>query len=168
MTTHKARLSDTSTSRTASIRSSTPCHSQSHRVTRMLILVSTCFLLLNAPSHICNIGMKIYLSQSAQSTNHVDRMDVHRLNETSSMSNEVTWTPQPQMWKVNVQLYLLLYIVVIITHHISYLSYSINFFLYSFCGMKFRREVMRFLSTCFGHCYRRESPPIITTTRHSN
>jgi hypothetical protein len=38
------------------------------------------------------------------------------------------------------------YIIVLIAQHISYASYSINFFLYSFCGIKFRRELIRCLS----------------------
>jgi hypothetical protein len=38
------------------------------------------------------------------------------------------------------------YIIVIVTQHIAYASYSINFFLYSFCGMKFRRELIRYMS----------------------
>ena len=136
----------------------------------MLILVSTCFLLLNAPSHICIIGLKIYTSRIEQSSNRVDQTDFHRFNETSTMLNDVAWTSQPNKPDFNVQLYRVTYFLAIILQHISYLSYSINFFLYSFCGMKFRREVTRFLSTCFGHCYRREPPPppMVTTTRHSN
>lgn len=60
---------------------------------------------------------------------------------------------------INMNFYHKFYIVVIITQHIAYLSYSINFFLYSFCGMKFRKELMKYLSR-YGK-YRRQ----IQTTR---
>lgn len=125
-------------SRTASIRSTTRSHAQSHHVTRMLILVSTCFLLLNAPSHICAIGFKLYTNRINEIINNNQTFN----DNTSSIdidqrSREINW-----------QAYQLISIFFLITLHISYLSYSINFFLYSFCGRKFRSELMKFLSCC--------------------
>lgn len=107
------------TSRAASIRSTRSSHAQSHRVTRMLILVSTCFLFLNAPSHILTITLKFY-----------------------------SLRPTP-MNRTRINSFLLIYILMIISQHISFLSYSINFFLYSFCGKKFRHEFLRFIPKCF-------------------
>jgi hypothetical protein len=131
--------------------------SQSYRVTRMLIIVSTCFLVLNAPSHICTIGLKIYTikntlpienpyENSTQSHGNVKQYNQNvstfdpishsrsatNQNEASDNNNNLQWAE-------------LFYIIVIITQHISYASYSINFFLYSFCGMKFRRELSRYM-----------------------
>lgn len=120
--------------------------SQSYRVTRMLIVVSTCFLLLNAPAHICTIGLKIYTIKNIIS---IDREDLpsSAINQTlviipkSSKQNETIEYEDNMKWAE------LSYIIVIITQHIAYASYSINFFLYSFCGMKFRRELVRCVST---------------------
>ena len=126
-----------------SIRSRTSLQFQSHRVTRMLILVSTCFLLLNAPLHICTISLKIYTIQKSQQINHFYAVNSTNGNiEPSYLSNSI-----------NVKYFQFFYIVMIISQHISYSSYSINFFLYSFCGMKFRRELIRFLAKCFPRCF---------------
>jgi hypothetical protein len=122
--------------------------SQSYRVTRMLIIVSTCFLVLNAPAHICTIGLKIYTIQNSIPVEEPYE-DMKQYNQSlpsfdsathSSKLNEIPNYDQNFKWA---ELY---YIIVIITQHIAYVSYSINFFLYSFCGMKFRRELLRFMS----------------------
>jgi hypothetical protein len=138
-------------SRNASIRSTTRYHAQSHRVTRMLILVSTCFLLLNAPSHICSISLELYtLKKSVEKANsHLTTMNIlNYSNETkfenlnlfsSTISKEI-------LPRRKVSFLQIFYIILIISKHIAYLSYSINFFLYSFCGMKFRGELMKFLT----------------------
>jgi len=137
--------------------------SQSYRVTRMLIIVSTCFLLLNAPAHICTVGLKIYtirkpiiiessyeiLPQSHEnlkqhnqnSSTMINNSDFiyisikppNRIDLSDSNYNDIKWME-------------FFYIIVIVTQHIAYASYSINFFLYSFCGMKFRRELIRCMS----------------------
>ena len=135
-------------SRTASIRSTTRYHAQSHRVTRMLILVSTCFLLLNAPSHICSISLELYtLRKSATRTinnSSVIPMDYfNHSNETKFENSSVSRGILPRRQVTFLQIF---YIILIISKHIAYLSYSINFFLYSFCGMKFRGELMKFLT----------------------
>ena len=129
---------------------------QSYRVTRMLILVSTCFLLFNAPFHICTVGLKMYtLKQSmladrsldippnyntplnqTLSTESADAVSLHRVAKTSH-ENEMTNDLRRMEF---------IYLMVVITQYLSYASYSINFFLYSFCGMKFRRELVRFIT----------------------
>ena len=121
-----------------------PRKSQSYRVTRMLIIVSTCFLLLNAPAHICAIGLKIYTIQNVISIDR-DESSSTGLNQTliiipkssQTIDNNNSHSENNMKWAE------LSYIIVIITQHIAYASYSINFFLYSFCGMKFRRELTR-------------------------
>ncbi|CAF1071817.1 unnamed protein product [Rotaria sordida] len=141
-------------------RQSTICFkSQSYRVTRMLILVSTCFLLLNAPAHICTIGLKIYTLQQTIFINDSNEIitnlndNFKPYNETSSTSlnnNDLSYRTKKSSDQQNTINHLkrmeLFYIITIITQHISYASYSINFFLYSFCGIKFRRELLRCIS----------------------
>jgi hypothetical protein len=147
---------DTSHYRTNSIRSTTRSHAQSHRVTRMLILVSTCFLFLNAPSHICTISLKLYTLKRSQSLNIPHQTSFDQLNisdiSTSTIKENLnfidttsaTYTQNPS--KIKLKFFHIFYIILITSQHIAYLSYSINFFLYSFCGMKFRRELTKFLS----------------------
>jgi hypothetical protein len=121
----------------------------------MLILVSTCFLLLNAPFHICTIGLTIYPRYETIPINNSDQISINlhdnfkQHNHTSSNNIDLT----PMIRKASNQndinndspLSRIFYIILFITQHISYASYSINFFLYSFCGMKFRRELVRFM-----------------------
>ncbi|CAF1116115.1 unnamed protein product [Adineta steineri] len=156
--------------RTASIRSTTRSHAQSHRVTRMLIIVSTCFLLLNAPQHICTISLKIYLLKNSQSTSnshHISANVIEYSNETMSTIIENSDFTSPTIpyreksTKMNPNYISIMYITVITCQHISYLSYSINFFLYSFCGMKFRRELKRFLPKCGNYQQRLQKSPIL-------
>ncbi|CAF1011145.1 unnamed protein product [Adineta steineri] len=156
--------------RTASIRSTTRSHAQSHRVTRMLIIVSTCFLLLNAPSHICSISVKIYSLRNGQLTSnsrYINANIIEYSNETMSTiieNSDLTSTTIPYReasTKMNANYYYILYITIITCQHISYLSYSINFFLYSFCGMKFRRELKRFLPKCGNYQQRLQKSPIL-------
>ncbi|CAF1621132.1 unnamed protein product [Rotaria magnacalcarata] len=68
---------------TPSIRSTTRSHAQSHRVTRMLILVSTCFLLLNAPSHICTITLKVYTLKKSQLFNNTVQNYIRQMNASN-------------------------------------------------------------------------------------
>jgi len=125
----------------------------------MLIIVSTCFLLLNAPSHICTIGFKIYSLNQAilidnsneipiQSLENFKEYNQTLLNNISSISIQNGISNQMNMSNYNNHLKWieLFYILIIITQHIAYASYSINFFLYSCCGMKFRRELLRYVS----------------------
>ena len=142
--------------RTPSIRSTTRSHAQSHRVTRMLILVSTCFLLLNAPSHICTITLKIYTLKKSQLFNNTVQDYIRQMNASNSTLSipienpnlifKMAMRAKENKSIINVNFYHIFYIILIISHHISYLSYSINFFLYSFCGMKFRQELVKYLS----------------------
>ncbi|CAF0829852.1 unnamed protein product [Adineta ricciae] len=152
--------------RGASIRSTTRSHAQSHRVTRMLILVSTCFLLLNAPWHICTISSQIigYIANSASPSSSLLLNSTFYTNDETNLSFILT-TPTSMSSRESparskISFLDVFYIVMIITQHVSYLSYSINFFLYSFCGMKFRRELMKVLSRCRNH---REHLPTSTT-----
>ncbi|CAF3589152.1 unnamed protein product [Adineta steineri] len=133
--------------------------SQSYRVTRMLILVSTCFLVLNAPSHICTIGLKMYSLKHTYSIDKSQEISLHPYDNYESynhtLSTYLDHNDSLHMTKIqsnqnevnnDLQHMKLLYLIVIITQHISYASYSINFFLYSFCGIKFRRELLKFMS----------------------
>jgi hypothetical protein len=154
-TNHRLLSVDVPPHRIASIRSTTRSHAQSHRVTRMLILVSTCFLLLNAPSHICTISLKVYTVKKSELffDSYKPSFDNSTEITTSTIienliSTTATTTYRENSSKINIKLFQLFYIIMIISQHISYLSYSINFFLYSFCGMKFRQELMKFLSRC--------------------
>jgi hypothetical protein len=140
----------------SSIRSTTRSLDQSHRVTRMLILVSTCFLLLNAPAHIMSIGLKFYatfppnnMSQqiSTNFSNTSDIITTTTISENLSLMFTTTAaTLKKNSSKKKINFRLIFYILLIVVNHIAYLSYSINFFLYSFCGMKFRRELTRLLA----------------------
>ncbi|CAF3670201.1 unnamed protein product [Rotaria sp. Silwood1] len=144
------------THRTGSIRSTTRSQAQSHRVTRMLILVSTCFLLLNAPSHICSISLKIYTLKKSQIINNTVQKYLNLISNSNGTVSAIIENPNfvhtiatirsenPSI--INLNFFHIFYTIVIVTQHISYLSYSINFFLYSFCGMKFRQELLRYLS----------------------
>jgi hypothetical protein len=125
----------------------------------MLILVSTCFLLLNAPFHICTIGLTIYeryestpinssnqtpikLHDNFKQHNHTSFISINNIDLTPmirKVSNQNDATNDSPLWRI-------FYTILFITQHISYASYSINFFLYSFCGIKFRRELLRFMS----------------------
>jgi hypothetical protein len=138
--------------------SSVRSKSQSYRVTRMLIIVSTCFLVLNAPSHICAIGLKIYTIQNTISVENSNENSLHlhenikqynqslpSLDSTSHSQKLINQT-ELSYYDQNFKWAELFYVIVIITQHIAYASYSINFFLYSFCGMKFRRELLQFMS----------------------
>ena len=142
--------------RSSSIRSTQRSHAQSHRVTRMLILVSTCFLIFNAPSHVCSISLELYtLRKSIAVTARTNHTHSIALNDTTLHHNSTHFSPMPirmtSTSRRKIFLLQLSYIMLIISKHVAYLSYSINFFLYSFCGMKFRGELMRYLTR-----YRRE------------
>jgi hypothetical protein len=118
--------------------------SQSIRVTRMLVLVSSCFLILNAPAHICVIALKIYTSiDSPTSIEHIKSDHVNNGTVLSSLENapilEDKLTPH------------LLYMAVYLTHWIAYASYSINFFLYSFSGIAFRTSLRQLINKFQGH-----------------
>ena len=122
----------------------------------MLILVSTCFLLLNAPSHVCSIAMKIYASKDVVLTNDYHRKSLNTINvsnetlstriESSNFISTINTTAQISQPSINETCPEIFYTVLIVCNHISYLSYSINFFLYSLCGAKFRRELVKYFS----------------------
>ena len=123
----------------------------------MLILVSTCFLLLNAPAHICSIGLKVYatlpsndmfqeISSNFSNTSDIIITTTTTMNENLSLMFTTTAATLKKNSSKKFSWYLIVYVIVIVANHIAYLSYSINFFLYSFCGMKFRRELTRLLT----------------------
>ncbi|CAF2900597.1 unnamed protein product [Rotaria sp. Silwood2] len=138
--------------------------SQSIRVTRMLVIVSTCFLILNAPAHLCVIALKIYTSIDVpvfnerndtnlyyptknltifEIANFVWNNDIDKQtnNETllSSFQHEVIVEDQMAIH--------LFYMATLLTQSISFASYSINFFLYSFSGVAFRTSLKQFINT---------------------
>lgn len=110
---------------------------QSIRVTRMLVLVSTCFLILNAPAHLCVIALKI----------HTVIHDPTLHDSTIHINNEFhNQTKHSHEHVIEDQLAIhILYLAVLITQFISYASYSINFFLYSFSGIAFRKSLRQLI-----------------------
>jgi len=120
----------------------------------MLILVSTCFLLLNAPLHICTISLKYYtvnksvLFDNSYKPSFDNSTEITTSTIIDNLISTTAITNRENSSKINLKLFHIVYTIMIISLHISYLSYSINFFLYSFCGMKFRQELMKFLSRC--------------------
>lgn len=140
----------------------------------MLIIVSTCFLLLNAPAHICTISLKLYTMRQSTIINNNSRSSIssiNTLNHTTStnltnidnmnlISSTITTIVHTQS-KSSFKVYQIVYIIMIICQHIAYLSYSINFFLYSFCGMKFRGELMKFISRCRKFQRHHQSPRLM-------
>lgn len=122
----------------------------------MLILVSTCFLLLNAPAHISTISLKIYAMTSSpfliQINNTAKNLtDLFDQNINSSISIKTEDASS------NFKVFQFLYILTIVTHHIAYASYSINFFLYSLCGVKFRQELVRMFLKIFRQFHRKNN-----------
>lgn len=128
--------------------------SQSIRVTRMLVLVSTCFLILNAPVHLCVIAMKIYVGIGSPVHNKHEELD--RFQQTVNLTNhqlknfvfihtdnETKMRKNPDETDEHLVVYFF-YIAIQITQWISYLSYSINFFLYSFSGIHIRSNLRQF------------------------
>jgi hypothetical protein len=124
--------------------------SQSIRVTRMLVLVSTCFLLLNAPGHICVVALKIYVDivhptnsehivvdGSSQLKNQT--LATERFNRT--MKDVLPSSPRGTTATGDSLTIHLLYIAVLFTQLITYASYSVNFFLYSYSGIAFRTSL---------------------------
>ncbi|CAF0955765.1 unnamed protein product [Rotaria sordida] len=130
---------------------------QSIRVTRMLVLVSTCFLILNAPAHLFIIALKIYtiidlpvydenteldkLKQITNLTNNQMKNFVFIQNKNYTTSeNKHLLTYDTNMPDDQIIVHIL-YLAVLLTQLISYASYSINFFLYSFIGGAFRTRM---------------------------
>jgi hypothetical protein len=141
--------------------------SQSIRVTRMLVLVSTCFLILNAPAHLCVIIVKIYTGMELQVYSEHAELDHFKQsknltnnqlknfvfippNNNTIMKNE--YISSNDMDIVDDQILIhLLYIAVLLTQLISYASYSINFFLYSYSGITFRTNLRQFINKLRKH-----------------
>lgn len=135
---------------------------QSIRVTRMLVLVSTCFLILNAPAHICMIIATIHSTiESPIYTNHAEldhfqqttNLTTNQLrhfvfiekNGNITNDNDLFFSNEEHFDDDDQILIHLLYLAVLITQLISYASYSINFFLYSYSGMTFRSNLRQCL-----------------------
>jgi len=134
---------------------------QSIRVTRMLVLVSTCFLILNAPAHLCVIAMKIYTGMESQVFNEHAELDhfkqsknltnnqlknfvfIETNNNKTIIENEHISSHDIDIIDDQILIHLL-YIAVLLTQLISYASYSINFFLYSYSGITFRTSFRKF------------------------
>lgn len=115
--------------------------SQSIRVTRMLVLVSTCFLILNAPAHLCVIALKIYtvINTPASTESISQQINNESINQTvtSTLPNGIVIEDQ-----LNIHLF---YMAVLFTQLIAYASYSMNFFLYSFTGITFRTSLRQLI-----------------------
>jgi hypothetical protein len=125
----------------------------------MLIVVSSCFLLLNAPYHICTIGLKISTLKQPILTDNSNPIPVN-VYDNSQQHNQTLLTVSNNIDFVNMtkkssdqddvtdnfKWMEFFYVLIIITQHIAYTSHSINFFLYSFCGIQFRRELITCIS----------------------
>lgn len=138
---------------------------QSIRVTRMLVLVSTCFLLLNAPAHLCVITLKIYASINVPVFNEDSDLNLpHQINNSTDFEltkfssridfynrsrNEISLSSIQHERILEDQITIhLFYIAILVTQSIAYASYSINFFLYSLSGIAFRTSLRQVLDKC--------------------
>lgn len=119
-------------------------------MTKILILVSSCFLILNAPAHISIVATKLYSNSNTpviltptELVLSANETVIVRINETSNRP----MTPADLLLLARLQGITddvgihLMYTIVLLTQYISYASYSINFFLYSFSGMTFRTNL---------------------------
>jgi len=115
----------------------------------MLVLVSTCFLILNAPAHLSLIAVKIYLYINEHPVSDYDQQTKYLIfnNETSNRINNDTISTSIQHGAIledEITIHLL-YMAVTLTQLIAYSSYSINFFLYSFSGINFRASLRKLI-----------------------
>lgn len=141
---------------------------QSIRVTRMLVLVSTCFLILNAPAHLCVITLKIYTSIDVPAFNEHNHIIFNqpKINTTlceamhncsnyeiyNTIHNQTVLSSLKNERIIEDRLAIhLIYLAILLTQLISYASYSINFFLYSFSGVAFRTSLRQLINTFRGH-----------------
>jgi hypothetical protein len=130
----------------------------------MLVLVSTCFLILNAPAHFCVIAMKIYTRIESQV--YSEHVELENFKQTKNLTNNqlknFVFIPTNNDTKhisssddidvVDDQILIhLFYIAVLLTQLISYASYSINFFLYSYSGIIFRTSLRQFFNKLRKH-----------------
>ncbi|CAM4910549.1 unnamed protein product [Rotaria socialis] len=137
---------------------------QSIRVTRMLVLVSICFLILKAPAHLCVIALKIYTSVDASVFNDHNDIDLYLTTKkltTCEVINYVSRNEINNLTKNDTILSLfqhdrimrdpfaihLFYVAILLTQSMAYASYSIIFFLYSFSGIAFRKSLRQFINT---------------------
>ena len=121
--------------------------SQSLRMTKTLILVSTCFLILNAPAHISIIATKLYtnvvespllIPPSDNLTSFSSANETFGTGKSNGTASPLALQSATIVDHVGIHL---MYITVLLAQYISYASYSINFFLYSFSGVAFRTTV---------------------------
>lgn len=124
---------------------------QSIRVTRMLILVSTCFLLLNAPAHLCVIASKIYTLTDSQI--HSEHVELENFRQSTNLTDDQLTgfvyieTKADEFSLADDQMTIhLFYIAVVVTQWVSYASYSLNFFLYSLSGVTFRTSLRQLIN----------------------
>ncbi|CAF0794586.1 unnamed protein product [Adineta ricciae] len=121
--------------------------SQSIHVTRMLVLVSTCFLLLNAPGHICVIILKVYIDvyNRPMDGEHISSYDYSLVQNFTSNSSMISSSQSKESTTSDQLIIHLLYTAVLFAQLIAYASYSINFFLYSFSGINFRASLRQLI-----------------------
>jgi hypothetical protein len=160
------KLSHLSNDIASSSKKNTPT-TQSIRVTRMLVLVSTCFLILNAPAHLCVIALKMYTTINDKV--HSNHAELDQFKHTNNLTNDQikhfvfiernnktiaknAHLSNDDMEEVDDHILIhIIYIAVLFTQLISYASYSINFFLYSFSGVSFRTSLRQSLRTLNKH-----------------
>ena len=136
---------------------------QSIRVTRMLVLVSSCFLILNAPAHIFLIVIKIHTSINTpvhsnhleleyfQQTKNLTKQQLQQFVYIDTSDQRVQLTDGDSNSSGDQIMVHLLYIAILFAQLISYASYSMNFFLYSLSGMAFRTSLRQLLAKIRRH-----------------
>lgn len=122
----------------------------------MLVLVSTCFLLLNAPAHLCIIALKFYTHLTTPILNEHNELTYYQpvknlTKEHFVFSDDMyNRTTNGTIMEDEITIHLF-YIAVLLTQSISYASYSINFFLYSFSGIAFRTSLRQIIAKLRRH-----------------
>jgi hypothetical protein len=160
---HSVRLLERVSMRNDLVSRNSSRTTQSMRVTRMLVLVSTCFLLLNAPAHFLTIGSNIYSKVHMRSHQelHERISSVHHPNPTNeplkssaplddlSADSKNVSMPSSLMHEADDtddQLAIhFVFLALLFAQWISYASYSINFFLYCFSGVVFRTGLRQWI-----------------------
>ncbi len=131
----------------------------------MLVLVSTCFLILNAPAHLCVIALKIYTGIGMELQVFNEHAELEHFKQIQNLTNDQlknfvfiqtkSKNEHSLFYGINPiddQIFVhLLYIAIVVTQLISYASYSINFFLYSYSGITFRTNLRQFINKLRKH-----------------
>jgi hypothetical protein len=118
------------------------------KTTRMLILVSIAFLLLHSPIAMLKLYYYLKSATSSYTTEEASSSENYTSNNTNITSNStlsyIFSTVETQMDSIEIGIREEL--LERITCYIYYFQFSINFFLYSLSGPKFRKVLFKFLN----------------------